>query len=140
MNDLERFIKAQEKDYWQALQEIKNGKKQTHWIWYIFPQLKGLGTSTMANYYGIKDLAEAQAYLKNAYLKHNLIEISEALLALDSTNPIDVLGYPDNLKVQSCMTLFYYTDSSLIVFKKVLEKFYNSQFDQNTLAKIKTYK
>ena len=80
MNSLERFIKAQKQNYQQALKEIKNGKKLTHWIWYIFPQIKGLGFSEIANYYGIDDLNEAKAYLNNDYLKNNLLEITEALL------------------------------------------------------------
>ncbi|MDE5539352.1 MAG: DUF1810 domain-containing protein, partial [Bacilli bacterium] len=112
MHDLERFIKAQKEDYSQALKEIKNGRKLTHWVWYIFPQIRGLGTSDMAMYYGIEDLFEAQEYLKNDYLRHNLIEISQALLDLESNNATEILGSPDDLKVKSCMTLFHYADSN----------------------------
>ncbi len=136
MNSLDRFIKAQEKSYKVALKEIKNGHKETHWIWYIFPELKGLGKSDTALYYGIIDLEEARRYLENDYLRSNLIEISEALLNLDN-NIIDILGYPDNLKVKSCMTLFYYANPNIKIFKKVLDKFYNGEFDNNTIEIIK---
>ena len=132
MNDLNRFIIAQEETYKLALKEIKNGYKESHWIWFIFPQLKDLGRSDTALYYGIKDLKEAKNYLENDYLRANLIEISEALLKLDD-NITDILGYPDDLKVKSCMTLFYYADSSIEVFKKVIDKFYNGEFDNNTI-------
>ena len=136
MNSLDRFIKAQEKSYKVALKEIKNGHKETHWIWYIFPELKGLGKSDTALYYGIIDLEEARRYLENDYLRSNLIEISEALLNLDN-NIIDILGYPDDLKVKSCMTLFYYANPNIKIFKKVLDKFYNGEFDNNTIEIIK---
>ncbi len=134
--DLKRFIKIQYEDYNQALTEIKNGRKLTHWVWYIFPQIKGLGKSAMSEYYSIKNLDEAKEYLKNDYLRHNLIEISQALLDLDSSNITEVLGTPDDLKVKSCMTLFYYADSSIDVFKKVIDKYYNGKFDTNTISLI----
>ncbi len=137
MANLERFIKAQKQDYEQALKEIKNGKKLTHWIWYIFPQIKGLGYSEISNYYGIDDLAEAKAYLQNEYLRNNLLEITEALLNLDSNNPTEILGYPDDLKVKSSMTLFNYVDQSILIFKKVIDKYYNGEFDNKTITLIK---
>ena len=136
MGNLDRFIVMQEKDYEKALNEIKGGKKLTHWIWYIFPQLKGLGSSATAEYYGIEDLNEAKAYLENEYLKNNLLEISQALLDLNSSDPTEILGYPDDLKVKSCMTLFYYADQSIEVFKKVIDKFYNGEFDRATIKMI----
>ena len=133
MYHLDKFIKAQQEDYNQALKEIKGGRKLTHWVWYIFPQIKGLGTSNTALYYAIECLDEAKEYLKNDYLRHNLLEISQALLDLDSNNPTEILGYPDDLKVQSCMTLFYYADPSITVFKEIIDKFYNGKFDTNTI-------
>lgn len=132
MYNLDKFIEAQEVNYNQALKEIRNGKKLTHWTWYIFPQLKGLGTSNTANYYGIENLEEAKAYLKIDYLRHNLLEITQALLDLDS-NPTKVLGYPDDLKVKSCMTLFHYADPSITIFKEIIDKYYNGIFDTNTI-------
>ena len=123
MNELNRFIEAQEKYYKIALEEIKNGYKETHWIWFIFPQLKSLGKSNTALFYGIKDLEEAKSYLENNYLRHNLIEISEAFFNLKSNNPTDILGYPDDLKVKSCMTLFYLADKSIDILNKSQNKF-----------------
>ena len=140
MDNLERFIKAQKQDYDHALKEIKNGKKLTHWIWYIFPQIKDLGYSEISKYYGIDDLAEAKAYLQNEYLRNNLLEITTALLNLDSNNPTEILGYPDDLKVKSCMTLFNYADESILIFKKVIDKYYNGEFDNKTIALIKEKK
>lgn len=131
--DLNRFIEAQEESYTQALQEIKNGCKRTHWMWYIFPQLKGLGMSEIANYYGIDGLEEAIAYLANPYLKSNLIEISEALCSHDNLDANTILGFPDDLKLKSCMTLFNVADPSIEVFNTVLNKFYHGQKDQKTL-------
>lgn len=133
MYNLDRFIEAQKEDYNQALKEIRSGKKLTHWVWYIFPQIKGLGMSDTAIHYSIESLDEAKAYLKNDYLRHNLLEISQALLDLDNNNPTEILGYPDDLKVKSCMTLFYYTDPSINVFKDVIDKFYNGEIDINTI-------
>ena len=92
--NLERFIKAQKEDSVMALKEIKNGRKRNHWIWYIFPQLKGLGTSAMAQYYGLENLEEAKEYYNNDYLRKNLLEITNALLSLDNTNIESILGSP----------------------------------------------
>lgn len=136
MDSLERFLKAQENEYETALHEMKNGHKQSHWIWYIFPQLQGLGFSSMSQYYGIKDKEEAIDYMNHPILREHLLEISQALLSLDCNDPVRVMGYPDNLKLQSSMTLFSYV-SDEPVFQKVLDKFYNGQVDQATLEKLK---
>ena len=132
-NDLERFLKAQEKDYEHALNEIKNGRKTGHWIWYIFPQIAGLGFSSTSKYYSIKDKNEAIEYLKNKTLKNRLIEICEALLFLESDDATYVMGYPDDLKLKSSMTLFDEV-SDIDVFKKVLDKFYNGEKDEMTIS------
>lgn len=131
-NDLERFLKAQDKDYEQALKEIKKGRKTSHWIWYIFPQIAGLGFSSTSKYYSIKDKNEAIEYLKNNTLKNRLIEICEALLSLESDDATYVMGYPDDLKLKSSMTLFSEV-SDIDVFKKVLDKFYNGEKDEMTI-------
>ncbi len=131
--DLDRFKKAQEEDYPYALQEIKAGRKQSHWIWYIFPQLKGLGFSSMSEYYGIDGRAEAQAYIADSVLRARLVEISQALLALESNNPTQVMGYPDDLKLKSCMTLFAQVAPDLPVFEQVLQKFFSGEKDSRTL-------
>ena len=106
MYDLERFYKAQEHDYETALSEIKNGRKESHWMWYIFPQVEGLGRSAMAGYYAIKGREEARAYIEDPILGKHLVEISEALLKIKSDHAEEVMGWPDNLKLKSCMTLF----------------------------------
>ena len=136
MSNLDRFIKAQENDYETALNEIENGHKQSHWIWYIFPQLQGLGFSSMSQYYGIKDEEEAIDYMNHPVLRERLLKISQALLSLDCSDPVRVMGYPDNLKLQSSMTLFSIV-SKEPVFQKVLDKFYDGQEDQSTLEKLK---
>lgn len=131
--ELERFLKAQESDYNLALKEIRSGQKKSHWIWYIFPQLRGLGKSEMAEYYGISGLDEAEKYLKNTVLKERLIEISSALLELSTDDPSWVMGYPDDVKLQSSMTLFLAADPKINVFWQVLDKYYKGKKDQKTL-------
>ena len=139
MMNLERFISAQKNNYEIALKEIKNGHKETHWMWYIFPQIKGLGSSPTAIYYEIKNENEAKAYLKNEILRLHLFEISNTLLNLKSNNAYEIFGYPDNLKLKSSMTLFDYIEPNSI-FKKVLNKFYDGQLDEMTLTLLKYYK
>ena len=131
--DLERFKKAQERDFKTALTEIKNGRKESHWIWYIFPQLKELGYSSTAKYYGIEGRGEAESYIKDDFLRERLIEISENLLSLESSNPSEVMGYPDDLKLKSCMTLFSVVAPEIDVFGKVLDKFYSGRKDEKTV-------
>ena len=132
---LDRFINAQEENFEQALAEIKNGQKESHWIWYIFPQLRGLGHSGMTHFYGINDLEEAKEYLKNDILRANLIKISQALYECNGEIR-SIMGYPDDLKVLSCMTLFNVADPSIEIFKKVLDKFYDGDCDKMTLDSI----
>ncbi|MCD8295722.1 MAG: DUF1810 domain-containing protein [Clostridia bacterium] len=134
MADLNRFLVAQAYSYDEALAEIKAGGKQSHWIWYIFPQITGLGMSGMAEYYAIEDIEEAKAYLADETLRSRLVEISTALLGLASNDPLKVMGWPDNLKLRSCMTLFREADPSIDVFQKVLDKYYGGEPDQKTLA------
>ena len=133
MSDLSRFIKAQETDYERALSEIRSGHKRSHWIWYIFPQIAGLGFSSTAQYYAIKDREEAEDYLKNDLLRERLVEISEALLQLESNDAGDVMGYPDDLKLRSSMTLFHEVAPEIDVFQKVLDKFFEGKPDQKTI-------
>ena len=130
---LDKFVSAQARDYSTALAEIRNGRKRSHWIWYIFPQIQGLGMSSTAQYYGIRDLEEAMDYMEHPVLGPRLIEISNALLALDTSNPSAVMGYPDDLKLCSCMTLFELAAPEEKVFTKVLEKFYGGRRDSLTL-------
>lgn len=132
-----RFLEAQRWSYEDALHEIRAGRKESHWIWFIFPQLKGLGHSSTAEKYGIRDLDEAAEYLADPTLKARLIEISEALLALPGSDPRAVMGHPDDLKLRSSMTLFAAADSGIPVFQQVLDKYYHGQPDPKTLELLK---
>lgn len=129
--DLDRFLTAQAHSYDQALSEICSGRKRSHWMWYIFPQLKGLGMTSTANHYGIDGLEEAKAYMEHPVLSARLIEISEALLALDETDPDLIFGYPDNMKCCSCMKLFELASDNP-VFRQVIDKFYGGKRDRRT--------
>ena len=131
--EISRFMKAHQTDYQRALSEIKNGKKVSHWMWYIFPQLKGLGRSSMSEYYGIQDLDEAKVYLADPILCKHLIEICNALLSLDTNDATEVMGRPDDRKLKSSMTLFDAATESLDIFQMVLDKYYNGKKDYRTL-------
>ena len=132
MEQLDRFIKAQENTYLVALNEIKNGRKQSHWMWYIFPQIKGLGMSETSRYYGIDDEEEAKAYLDNEILGFRLREITSELLKLNIDNPVDIFGTIDTMKLKSSMTLFDYVSDDKI-FSQVLNKYYNGEIDEKTI-------
>ena len=132
-NDLDRFIEAQKNTYNRALQEIKNGQKESHWIWYIFPQIRGLGHSERANYYAIEDIEEATNYLKNPILYSRLIEISKALLEVEEKTAIEILGYVDAMKVKSSMTLFHLANSEEKTYIEVLNKYYQGEKDEKTI-------
>ena len=131
--NLDRFLKAQELMYPWALMEIKNGRKQTHWMWFIFPQLKALGQSSTALYYGIEDLDEAKQYLAHPVLGTRVKEISEVLLSLETNDPYRVMGEIDGLKLCSSMTLFAEIEGYDSVFGKVIDKYYNGNKDMNTI-------
>ena len=133
MQNLDRFLKAQASSYDAALHEICAGQKRSHWIWYIFPQIQGLGFSSTAQYYAISDIEEAKAYLEEPTLRARLLEISEALLTLESSDPTRVMGYPDDLKLRSSMTLFAEAEPECEVFQKVLDKYYGGRKDPRTL-------
>ena len=131
--DLDRFKKAQAEDYETALEEIKRGRKESHWIWYIFPQLKELGFSSTAKYYGIDGIDEAKAYMADAELRRNLLKITDALLRQPETDIHRVMGYPDDMKLRSSMTLFEAAAPDQSVFGEVLDKFYGGERDDATL-------
>ena len=133
MNDLQRFKEAQKRDFDTALSEIRRGRKQSHWMWYIFPQIQGLGFSSTSAYYAIQNMAEAEDFLNDPYLGANLRTISEALLKLDTDDPYQVFGSPDHLKLLSCMTLFEAAEGEGGVFTQVIEKYYNGRRDVKTL-------
>ena len=136
-DSLDRFLEAQKTDYAAALKEIKAGAKRSHWIWYIFPQIRGLGHSSLSAYYGIRDLDEAKRYLENETLRRHLLEISEALLSLDSSDARAVMGSPDDEKLRSSMTLFALADPEILIFQKVLDKFFGGEMDQRTVEMVR---
>lgn len=138
MKDINRFLEAQETTYQQALQEVKSGRKTSHWIWYIFPQIEGLGQSYASHYYGIEDIEEAKSYLQQPILKQRLLEISSALLEVEGKNSFEIFGTLDAIKVQSSMTLFHITNPEEEVFKQVLDKYYDGTLDENTIEKLNT--
>lgn len=134
INSLNRFLEAQEDMYATALQEIKHGEKESHWMWYIFPQLRGLGRSDTAYIYGINGIEEAKAYLEHPVLSARLIEISEALLEHKDEIIENILGDIDAMKLRSSMTLFASISEEGSAFHKVLDCFYNGEMDEQTLS------
>lgn len=133
ISDIERFVRAQDGNvYERALAEIRSGRKRSHWIWFVFPQARGLGRSPMAERYGIGSRAELDAYVSHPLLRARLLEISHALLALPGSDPVAVLGDIDALKVRSSMTLFELADVDP-VFGAVLDKYYAGSRDELTL-------
>ena len=132
-NILTKFITAQKEDFDIALTEIKNGRKKSHWIWYIFPQIAGLGRSATSEYYAIQNLSEAKMYLENEYLHNNLLTICRASLDLKTDNAEEVLGWIDAMKLKSSMTLFTLAAPEEPVFKAVLDKFFHGELDEKTV-------
>lgn len=130
---LERFVSAQRRDFPRALREIENGRKQTHWMWYIFPQIQGLGRSDMAHFYGIADLEEAKAYLAHPELSKNLETVCQVLLGLDCEDARTIFGHTDAMKLRSSMTLFAIADEDISIYRQVLEKFFDGRWDKRTL-------
>lgn len=137
INSLERFIEAQKNTYDTALKEIRAGKKRTHWIWYIFPQLRGLGESNMSYVYGINGLEEAKAYLAHPILSARLMEITKALSEHKEKTAYQILGDIDCMKLQSSMTLFALISNENSIFHQVLDCFYNGKMDTLTCELIK---
>lgn len=137
INSLDRFIDAQERMYSIALKEIKNGKKRSHWMWYIFPQLRGLGMSSTAHIYGISGLEEAKAYLDHPVLSVRLYELCAALLQHKDKNAYDIFGDVDGMKLKSSMTLFSLVSERGSAFHQVLDCFFNGQTDEATIELLK---
>jgi uncharacterized protein (DUF1810 family) len=136
--DLQRFVQAQQGEFDRALAEIQSGRKRSHWMWYILPQLDGLGFSATSKRYAIRDLAEAEAYLRHPVLGPRLIQISEALLALEGKSAHDVFGSPDDMKLRSCATLFARVSPPGSVFERLLERYFDGRADEATLRLIGT--
>lgn len=133
-----RFLHAHEQSYQTALEEIREGEKRTHWMWYIFPQYRGLGFSPVAEYYAIQSLQEARGYISEPVLRSHLFEISQALLDLKENDAEKILGYPDNLKLRSCMTLFLIADPDAGILQQVLDKFFKGIPDEKTIELVRT--
>jgi uncharacterized protein (DUF1810 family) len=132
-HDLNRFLQAQEDDYEQALKEIRNGRKQSHWMWYIFPQFEGLGFSATSKRYAIKSRAEAEAYLCHPVLGPRLLECAKAAIGVQGRSAFEVFGSPDEMKLKSCATLFACVSPSGSVFHQLLDKYYQGERDAATL-------
>lgn len=135
-HELSRFTNAQAAVYRQALSEIRNGLKQSHWMWYIFPQFDGLGFSSTSRRYSIKSIAEAEAYLKHQVLGLRLMECCEALLGVRGRTALQIFDTPDDIKLSSCMTLFSVVSPAGSVFERVLISFFDGLPDQRTLQLI----
>ena len=133
---LSRFVEAQDPVYDDVLSELRSGRKTSHWMWFVFPQLAGLGISETSRFYAIKDIAEARAYLQHPILGPRLTECAEALLPIRGRSAHDIFGSPDDMKLKSCMTLFAHISSSESVFVKVLDHYYGGERDRKTLKRL----
>ena len=135
--NLNRFVEAQTNSYEAAMNELSQGKKMGHWIWYIFPQIEGLGSTDMTKLYSIKSTQEASAYLEHPLLGKRLVESCEIILSLDATSISEVMGFPDNLKLRSSMTLFEYVSKPNSIFRKVLIRYFDNELDETSIKLIK---
>jgi uncharacterized protein (DUF1810 family) len=136
--DLPRFINAQRQIYDQVLTELRLGRKQSHWMWYMFPQIRGLGSSPMAQRYAISSLDEAKAYVGHAVLGNRLLECTQLVTAARAESIEDILGYPDNLKFHSSMTLFAHAANHHEVFESALRKYFRSEYDHRTMERLES--
>jgi uncharacterized protein (DUF1810 family) len=132
-HDLQRFVRAQEADYDRALEEIRRGQKRTHWMWYVFPQLAGLGLSPTSRRYAIKGRAEAAAYLWHPVLGPRLVECAEAARAVEGRSAHEIFGAPDDAKLRSCATLFAEVSPPGSVFHRLLDRYFDGRPDGRTL-------
>ena len=135
-HDLRRFVDAQTNTYDQALAELRAGQKRTHWMWFVFPQIAGLGRSGMAQRFAIADLHEARAYLAHPLLGRRLVECARALTALDTDDPVAVMGSTDAQKLRSSMTLFAHADPDQPVFREVLDSYFGGGEDEATTSRL----
>jgi uncharacterized protein (DUF1810 family) len=132
-HNLSRFVQAQEDDYEQALAEISSGRKRSHWMWYIFPQIDGLGFSSTSRRYSIKSVAEAEAYLSHPVLGPRLVECAEAALRVEGRSAFEIFGSPDEMKLRSCATLFACVAPAGSVFDRLIDKYFQGRRDGKTL-------
>ena len=134
--DLQRFVDAQSQTYDQALAELRAGRKRTHWMWFVLPQLAGLGRSAMAQRFALRDLDEARAYVAHPVLGRRLVECARALTALDTVDPVEVMGDVDAQKLQSSMTLFALAAPEQPVFREVLDHYFGGALDEGTTSRV----
>jgi uncharacterized protein (DUF1810 family) len=134
--NLQRFVDAQERIHEQVCAELRRGRKTSHWIWFIFPQIQGLGSSELAQRFAISSLAEAKAYFENPILGPRLLECTRLVNLIQGCMIEQIFGYPDNLKFHSCMTLFAHATPDNVMFLYALRKYYGGEFDAATLARI----
>ena len=133
-NEKNRFLSAQQNIYSHVLKELQNGKKTSHWMWFIFPQIDGLGHSSTAKYYSIKSINEAKEYFDHPILGKRLLECCNIILKIEGRSVEDIFGYPDNLKLKSCMTLFNYAVHNHKVFAEVLNEYFAGEHDEQTIS------
>jgi uncharacterized protein (DUF1810 family) len=131
--DLKRFLSAQEPVFERVLTELRSGEKRSHWMWFIFPQIEGLGQSTTSRYYSIKSKAEAREYLNHPILGPRLVECAEIILGIEEKNATEIFGFPDDLKLQSSMTLFSYVAEANSIFEQVIKEYFDGKRDDETL-------
>lgn len=139
MNDpfnLARFVDAQRPVFGRVMNELRSGRKTSHWMWFVFPQLKGLGRSEMATHFGIADRAEARAYTEHPLLGSRLVECVQTLLQHADSSALQILGSPDDLKLRSCLTLFNEVQPQVDVYQRALDQFYGGKPDDRTLARL----
>jgi uncharacterized protein (DUF1810 family) len=129
---LSRFVEAQDRHYEHALAEIRSGRKRSHWMWFVFPQFDGLGSSATATHYAIKSVAEAEAYLGHPVLGRRLLEITQAVVDLEGRSAFEVFGSPDDLKLRSCATLFASVSPAGSVFEQLLDRYFGGEGDEKT--------
>ena len=138
--ELSRFVDAQDKIYDRVLAELNSGRKASHWMWFVFPQIEGLGFSATSQFYSIKSLEEARQYLGHPVLGQRLKECAETILALEGLSASSIFGYPDDLKLRSSMTLFASVAEPQSVFSRVLEKYYHGNRDERTVSLLERLK
>ena len=132
-HNLNRFVEAQKVNYEQALAEVKSGRKRLHWMWYIFPQFDGLGSTSTSQQYSIKSVAEAKAYLSHPVLAPRLVAIATAALSVEGKSADEIFESPDDMKLKSCATLFASVSPDGSVFEQILDKFFQGDRDLETL-------
>lgn len=130
---LSRFVEAQDRDFATALSELREGRKRSHWMWYVFPQLRELGRSATARFYAIGGLAEARAYLDHPLLGPRLVKCCETVLAVQGRSAHAIFGAPDDLKLRSCATLFAQVAPAGSVFERLLNRYFQNELDDRTL-------